>query len=111
VVALEDLGHSLFDPGDESGDQFRGFLALRGEAVLDPGWDLRVCRAQHEAVAFQSPQGLGEHLLADPVDASSQFAEAVGALPQSTQREHAPAAGDVLQDEAGRTRAVIDVEP
>ena len=49
-------------------------MAERGEAVFDVGWDHIDDGAFDESVGFHAAQGLGEHLLRDPLVAICQWA-------------------------------------
>src|SRR5205823_10449788 len=89
------VDHGPFHQRQQEGGQFAAAL---GEAVVDPGRDHRLGLPVHQPVALQGPQRLGEHLLTDALRAAAQLAPAQRLPGQRDQDEHAPLAGDVVQD-------------
>ncbi len=59
-----------------------------------------------KAVFLQQPQGLRQHPFRHTADAAAQGAEPQGAVLQGDQHQHAPAAGDVVQDHPRRAAVV-----
>ena len=70
---FENLADVDFDPVCEGLDVGGGFLAERGEAVLDLGRDGGVDGAGEEAVGFKLLEGLREHLFADAADLAAEL--------------------------------------
>src|SRR6185369_2423284 len=76
------------------------------EFVTDPRRRGGFHRSRDKPVPHQGTQCLRQHLLADPADRRMQYGEAPRAFSQCRQDQHAPAAGDVLEDLARRALAV-----
>ena len=64
--------------------------------------------AGEHSVAFEGLQGLGEHLLADPLDLATQGVEPEVALAEREQGEARPLRGDVFEGRARRAVARED---
>ena len=72
---LPGVGHRPFHQREEQGGEL---TAADGEAVVDARRDHRLRVPVHQPVAFQRPQGLREHLLADALSAAAQLPPAQG---------------------------------
>ncbi len=97
---LEDLVDVELDPVGEGSDVGRGFVAERGEAVLDLGRDGGKDGAGEKAVGFKMLEGLGEHFLADAADGAADLREAMGAFEKKDENERSPAGGEMVEDRA-----------
>jgi hypothetical protein len=73
VLRGHDLVTVLEGPGPERVDRVEQRPPQRGEFVLHTGRRTTVRPPRHEPVELQPPQGLRQHLLADPADPSAQL--------------------------------------
>lgn len=64
-----------FHPLPDAADGLPQTLTERGELVIHARWDLCMDTACHQAVTFELPQGLGQHLLADVANALAEPGE------------------------------------
>lgn len=60
--------------------------------------------AGQDAVPFQTPQGHGEHALADPVDSALEFDETARPLVEAADHQERPLVPDRAEDDAGLAR-------
>ena len=109
LSGLLDLVHVVVGPVAHCGDDPAQTIPEGGERVLDFGWDGRVHVAVNDPVSFQCSKGLGEHLLADPLDLRAQMGEAQGAFAEGVEDEQRPLVPNPANDLASRTRRGHDV--
>jgi hypothetical protein len=89
-------------PLSERGHGLEQRAAQRREDVLHSWRDGGVDRSPNEAVAFESAQREGQHPLRDAFNHSLEFIEALRALTEHGDHEHAPLVAHSIQYVANR---------
>lgn len=90
-------------PVAEGIDRDEEVLAGGCQRVLDAGRGFGVPVALDEAVGLESAEGLGEDLLADAADASTELYRAGGSVAEGVEDNHGPAAADEFYGDSGLT--------
>ena len=62
--------------------------------------------ALHETIAFQTPQGLGQHLLGDPANLALERGVAHRAFGQNLNDERRPFVGDAVEHQPRRALGI-----
>ena len=73
LASFFDFVHVGVGPVPHGGDDIAQAVSEGGEGVFDLGGDGGIGVAVDEPISFQGSQGLGEHLLADPLDLGSKL--------------------------------------
>ena len=82
--------------------------AERGESVFHFRRDDRMHFARDEAVAFETAQCLGQHLLRNPADLALQRGITPRPGGEDVNDQRRPLVGDPAEDDAGKTMRVHD---
>ncbi|CAG6394891.1 hypothetical protein SCOCK_30124 [Actinacidiphila cocklensis] len=99
------------DPVEQLRQRLTDVPAELGQPVGDLGRRRRLDLPPDQAVLNQRAQSLGEHLLADALDAVAQLVEPEAVAPQGDQHPDAPPAGHVVDHVARGAVGVKHVIP
>ncbi len=94
----EDIRDVVDRPVCERPQRVPDCLAKRGQVVFHAHWHFRVDRSPDQAIAFESAQRLGEHLLAHPGQLLPQPGEPARAVPgELSHHENRPFVADPVE--------------
>jgi hypothetical protein len=92
------LRHVLLRPRTKRQNRFAERVPEVGQGVFDLGRNRGVHGSGNQAVALETPQGAGQHLLRDTVQSAFDRIKAKRAVPQQHDDKHTPLVTDARQD-------------
>ena len=96
-------------PPADRGKRLDECFTGRGQRVFDPRWSAFEYATGHESIALEAAKHLRQHLVRNSLDASTQFAKAMGSIREKPDDERGPLVGDSIQCLPGRTALGVDV--